>query len=925
MNPNYPILKLVSQETAREIAIKTVNLLYDDIENLQNHLGIKRDIEFCYPILLYSLSMGDRSCFERVIEIVNKWLQCQNDWEINIDKKHMNKYISMFFEEIPNLFKLVKLPNRNNKLNGIEQSFDKIYDFMNNIDSILFLFDTNTCYKCLNSLVDCMLEICPCKNDNYYGELIKIYQPLEKIFLKYFQLFCLEEEHMKLILKKLIDNFENNQFIEITYESIYTDVFHEMLSLTNNKTKFKYLYSIIRAILSLSKGLLDNSKKFSYLGIFCEKSVLNILTNINKKNNQFLFEAIFPSQTFLCFMYESVFSAIPNNSNCFDFFYYFFIIFSSENLQDNPSTKWYKYLIQFLNYLFNDNQIKYYILFSILNSLNNFIVQKSNVFILILNKLFQVFERNLLNQDFLTFINEIDKSNWIFSLLNIYQIGNILNNFLIIKESKKIIGNIFHNFLFKKIPIVNILFLLLYIGKIQEYIIIIQKLNNYFQRCQDGRWGSLQDYDFINCIYSLGLSGYFNPNIEKLIIENNIIYYLISIFENRNIHINFINALLITIFELLNKFPNIFQKERSNITIILNYFRHCLTQENIKNNSEIKEFIYILKNLLLIQSISPFEIQQEENQLINLQYYLYNNRLISIGENNNNNNKELFIIFRNEYCISSFQINEIHNIPKKPIEEINDSKIISYKLLDIDKKLEPFQEYKPIHLNYQHSNLCQSFLLSIGIHSNELIPILNIKEIQQDIKEYDYYCNRLQFYVHITKVNSKSNTLFDQKEILDSSYQSFLNNLGDSFQMSTCDIKFTRDLNQSSNILIIYNETIQPINKIEKSEYSLILNVSVNNHFLSSTGENIKSYKIKIVNLVKNKLIIPILPQDEWVSIPINEIGFWIGISAFFCNVEPTLSDENMNSLPCKFIQEYNKYYRQRKQILMDIVKKIKK
>ena len=124
---------------------------------------------------------------------------------------------------------------------------------------------------------------------------------------------------------------------------------------------------------------------------------------------------------------------------------------------------------------------------------------------------------------------------------------------------------------------------------------------------------------------------------------------------------------------------------------------------------------------------------------------------------------------------------------------------------------------------------------------------------------------------------------------------------------------------------MIYNETIQPINKIEKSEYSLILNVSVNNHFLSSTGENIKSYKIKIVNLVKNKLIIPILPQDEWVSIPINEIGFWIGISAFFCNVEPTLSDENMNSLPCKFIQEYNKYYRQRKQILMDIVKKIKK
>ena len=807
----------------------------------------------------------------------------------------------MFFDELINIFNLA-----NSLFNKETQSMMKLFirKIFETIDFYVSLFNKYTCYRILNALSDGLVAICSCNNGAFSES---DYKSLEKIFLKYFQMFCLEEEHMKLILKKLIDNFENNQFIEITYESIYTDVFHEMLSLTNNKTKFKYLYSIIRAILSLSNGLLDNSKKFSYLGIFCEKSVLNILTNINKKNNQFLFEAIFPSQTFLCFMYESVFSAIPNNSNCFDFFYYFFIIFSSENLQDNPSTKWYKYLIQFLNYLFNDNQIKYYILFSILNSLNNFIVQKSNVFILILNKLFQVFERNLLNQDFLTFINEIDKSNWIFSLLNIYQIGNILNNFLIIKESKKIIGNIFHNFLFKKIPIVNILFLLLYIGKIQEYIIIIQKLNNYFQRCQDGRWGSLQDYDFINCIYSLGLSGYFNPNIEKLIIENNIIYYLISIFENRNIHINFINALLITIFELLNK------------------FRHGITQENIKNNSEIKEFIYILKNLLLIQSISPFEIQQEENQLINLQYYLYNNRLISIGENNNNNNKELFIIFRNEYCISSFQINEIHNIPKKPIEEINDSKIISYKLLDIDKKLEPFQEYKPIHLNYQHSNLCQSFLLSIGIHSNELIPILNIKEIQQDIKEYDYYCNRLQFYVHITKVNSKSNTLFDQKEILDSSYQSFLNNLGDSFQMSTCDIKFTRDLNQSSNILIIYNETIQPINKIEKSEYSLILNVSVNNHFLSSTGENIKSYKIKIVNLVKNKLIIPILPQDEWVSIPINEIGFWIGISAFFCNVEPTLSDENMNSLPCKFIQEYNKYYRQRKQILMDIVKKIKK
>lgn len=867
---DHPIFCNIDKERASLIASTTVESLASS--DLPTRLSEKEDLDFVFPILLYSLSLDN---LEDTIKIFHGLFI---DYESILDKASLNKYLVLFFQAVPVVFSS-RSPN--------DQNLKKINDLVGAIFMKRGLFEKETWNEYGESLLCSIKNVVPISASNQ--KALKDVETLFFEFLNEADLVNYEISSIDNALRKLIQFCfsKNDDDIWILSSQQILDNFRKIYSLfispKSDKATKRICYLKLKSIVKIGMELdAENSNHTPFLSN-CFLILIKDAIEERKKScpENSSFKSYFSSDIFIKLFPECVFIAMKDKMYIYDQIKYLFKIFSKQNINEYYLSLLPKYVYYLLS-----NETNFSIIFSIINYSSNFIAVHPQTFNQMLYIIIQ--SANALKHQDNDKIPIKNKQLWINTFANIYEFASIENNIelehsILANITKFTTPNIFTKEScseVKKNFLVHVLVLLITTGFEDIYGNKLLNLDEYIKK---NRSDEIIEYNEISMysLYTLIIAPYYNSFIKPTILEK-----LISIINESCLSINgtlnidrpLILCFLLTLLEFCAKSYSYLSSERKLFFAIFDFLNAI--SETIGDEKIIQEMLEFLRNSILVPTITPNLAYLKMKEMTNLRYIVNDSNILTVG---NLEGDKIGIIVRNKYGISSFDLKEIKRPKLDPAPEKENVKYIYRNILKLDDNYLPFKEYNEKVPKDIKENILSS-LLSIGF-INEKSKFTQYSEsyIEPLLKKFDSYCERCVFPIRVSKIDFEN---INESKM----FNTFLTHLGKSFNMAFCRFDFTIEDIQS-NILLLFNETNKEIRITEamKKQWKLIINISPQYKSLTS---NILSYKLKVFLTSYVDHFISPISLKKWRIVSVQNLTKFIGIICFFYKAN---INENLN------------------------------
>lgn len=808
------VLAQLPHEQAKTIACTIIDSLYDS--DLKYRLANDADIKFTIQGILFGLHIVEpdkpENTAQRALMIINRWLIPQGETPL-LDNENYNKYLRMFLNVFPVIY--LDDPECNSAI-AQQQAPTLIGKFISQFNDKNcpppqnLRLNEETTHVAYNAILNCIENI----NENgnpettlstrlFYLSLISNlpnsnirYEDAEQIMNRFLNV-CFS--------KNKVSGAMSPQYIK-TWFVLHQCICEQILD-SSNDYKIDYLMKLFSYTKNQSTLINNLMAAEGLSGDIKAKYFYNTLDLMKKKiklsTQNSLIVPLYPCDSFLNVFSDEVFiKEILNSPDISLHISKIFSFFSKGYFK--PNSKWQNVFINYINYMLKNTNLTnaFVITYSIFLHGSNFVAHYPRLSLRFLPALLKACALIGNIPERLSLYKNIDKDYWITMFSNLLEFARADENSMF--ESQLIA--LITKFINSNIPqtedytIHSMLLILL----LRDDNTFYQKVTSIFaQHNENQSQRSEYFYDF--ALFCVLFSPYYltsGRNPTSIWAFESILYW----FQTNPKANDHIVSFMIFLIEASRNNP--FHSSS------INYNKQTIIY--LKSKLKEKDFFSRLARLtfiaVLIPTITVEQAEKLEKSMKDIKRYIYNGLVLTFGKTEEKS--QIKLIIRSPAGISSFEFNEV-NVTHKEKPSEDDLKSNCVKFSDIDyHDMPPFPEIVMEKLQAQGGDdISLKLLLNLGLVENNKSQLYRIPdECSPKIADFDFMCNLIQFKIGVTRI-SKDSTDLVNKYSTSPRYEQLLSDLGKSFQTTLFEFVF-EPFDFSQNLVIIFNETINPISKL---------------------------------------------------------------------------------------------------------------